>query len=143
MHNETKIETIQNLKIDYEINLKTLLPTIFEQEKSFEKLKTVLDKKETEFKEYRSDLDSLLEKRFREQRKFGENKSLFDREKALLEDKREEIKKLKNIISKIDQSNMEFIEKDKQIKNSKGKNLKRRLITIKIDQLILIINWQN
>ena len=88
VYNETKIETIQNLKIDYERNLKTLLPTFFEQEKSFEKLKTVLDKKETEFKECRFDLDSLLEKRFREQRKFGENKSLFDREKALLEDKR-------------------------------------------------------
>ena len=66
VHNETKIETIQNLKIDYEKNLKALSPTFFEQEKSFEKLKTVLDKKETEFKDYRSDLDSLLEKRFKE-----------------------------------------------------------------------------
>ena len=29
-----KIETIQNLKIDYEENLKALLPTFFDQEKS-------------------------------------------------------------------------------------------------------------
>ena len=70
-------------------------------------------------------LDSLLEKRFREQRKFGENKSLFDREKALLEDKREEIKKLKNIISKIDQSNMEFIERVNKLKTQREKIQKK------------------
>ena len=54
------------------------------KKKLFEKLKTVLDKKEIEFKEYRLDLDNLLEKRFKEQKKFGENKSLFDRVKGII-----------------------------------------------------------
>ena len=125
VHNETKIETIQNLKVDYEKTLKAILPTFFEQEKLFEKLKTVLDKKENAFKENRSDLDSLLEKRFKEQRKFGENKSVFDREKALLEDKRKEIKKLKNIIFKVDQSNRDFIEKINKLKTQREKIQKK------------------
>ncbi len=130
VHNQTKIETIQNLKIDYEKNLELILPTFSEKENLYENLRTVLDKKEIEFKECRLALDNILEKRFKEQRKFGENKSLFDRKKALLESKREEIEKLKNIIFKTDQSNTDFIEKVNKLK-IKGKKIQKKIDSFK------------
>ena len=85
--NDSKIETLKQLTIDFDKEMTDLDPTIDAELESYKNVKDAFNKVETAYQKIVQELDRTHNDRWELQRKLANDRSLFDRTEALVEDK--------------------------------------------------------
>ncbi len=96
--NDSKIESLKQLSLDFDKEMTDLDPTIDTQLESYKNVKDAFNKIETAYQKTVQELDRTQNDRWELQRKLANDRSLFDRTEALVEDKENVIKNLKEQI---------------------------------------------
>jgi chromosome segregation protein len=92
--NDSKIESLKQLSLDFDKEMTDLGPTIDAQLESYKNEKDAFDKIEEAYQKTVQELDSTQNERWEHQRKLATDRSLFDRTEALVEDKEKAVEKL-------------------------------------------------
>ncbi len=97
-NNFQKIESLKQLKLDFDKEIAELEPTIDDQLNKFKSQKEDYAKIEKEYKQNIDSLDNAQNKRWELERKISENRSLYDRTEAALTDKTFQLNELNDQI---------------------------------------------
>ena len=92
--NRSKIGSLKQLSLDFDKEMRDLLPSIDAQLESYKMEKDAFDKVEISYQKAFQKLDETQNERWELQRKLANDRSLFDRTEALVDDKEIAVNKL-------------------------------------------------
>ena len=126
--NGSKIESLKQLSLDFDKEMKDLVPSIDAQLESYKIEKNAFDRVELSYQKTVQKLDDAQNERWELQRKLANDSSLFDRTEALVDDKEIAVNKLLKVIA--DLQNQEKVHSNSQSELKRDKNEAKKNLSI-------------
>ena len=126
--NGSKIDSLKQLSLDFDKEMRDLVPTIDAQLESYKMEKNAFDKVEISYQKTVQKLDDVQNDRWELQRKLANDRSLFDRTEALVDDKAIAVGKLLQVIA--DLQNEEKSHSNSQAKLKRDKKEAEKNLSI-------------